>query len=148
LRLLCIDMTRPLNPWEAQQLAANPSGPRLVVLTKSDGQSHMHSPPGAVVTSALADTGLDALRRAIREALSELAHGESAAFASASRCAESLRAAADSLARAGQLNETRSGEELVGSELRLALDELGKVVGAVYTDDILDRVFSRFCIGK
>jgi tRNA modification GTPase len=148
LRLLCIDMTRPLNPWEAQQLAANPSGPRLVVLTKSDGQSHMHSPPGAVVTSALADTGLDALRRAIREALSELAHGESAAFASASRCAESLRAAADSLARAGQLNETRSGEELVGSELRLALDELGKVVGTVYTDDILDRVFSRFCIGK
>jgi tRNA modification GTPase len=39
-------------------------------------------------------------------------------------------------------------EELIALELRLALDELGKVAGAVYTDDILDRVFSRFCIGK
>ncbi len=148
LRLLCLDMTRPLNPWEEQQLAANPAGQRLVVLTKSDGQHRLTAPPGAMETSALTDAGLGSLRHAIRDALSELAHGESAAFGSASRCAESLRAAAESLARAGQLNETRAGEELIGSELRLALDELGRVVGAVYTDDILDRVFSRFCIGK
>ena len=40
------------------------------------------------------------------------------------------------------------GEELVALELRLAIDELGKVVGAVVTDDILDRIFQRFCIGK
>ena len=33
-------------------------------------------------------------------------------------------------------------------ELRAALDELGALVGAVYTDDLLDRIFSRFCIGK
>ena len=42
----------------------------------------------------------------------------------------------------------RRGEELIAAEIRLALADLGKVVGAVYTDDILDRVFSRFCIGK
>ena len=40
------------------------------------------------------------------------------------------------------------GEELVAFDLRLAVDELGKVVGAVVTDDILDRIFRRFCIGK
>jgi tRNA modification GTPase len=40
------------------------------------------------------------------------------------------------------------GEELVAADVRNALDELGKVVGAVYTDDVLDRIFSRFCIGK
>jgi tRNA modification GTPase len=28
------------------------------------------------------------------------------------------------------------------------LNELGKVAGAVYTEDVLDRIFSRFCIGK
>jgi len=33
-------------------------------------------------------------------------------------------------------------------ELRAALHELGKVVGTVYTDDLLDRIFSTFCIGK
>ena len=40
------------------------------------------------------------------------------------------------------------GEELVALDLRLALDDLGKVVGAVVTDDILDRICQRFCIGK
>jgi tRNA modification GTPase len=38
--------------------------------------------------------------------------------------------------------------ELVALELRAALDELGAMTGAVYTDDLLDRIFSRFCIGK
>ena len=33
-------------------------------------------------------------------------------------------------------------------ELRLALEQLGTLVGAVYTDDLLDRIFSQFCIGK
>ena len=40
------------------------------------------------------------------------------------------------------------GNELIAVELRTALHELGKVVGAVYTDDLLDRIFSKFCIGK
>ncbi len=38
--------------------------------------------------------------------------------------------------------------ELLALELRLALDEIGAMVGVVYTDDLLDRIFSRFCIGK
>jgi tRNA modification GTPase len=38
--------------------------------------------------------------------------------------------------------------EMVALELRLALDQIGEMVGAVYTDDLLDRIFSRFCIGK
>lgn len=42
----------------------------------------------------------------------------------------------------------RGGEELIAAEIRAALDELGLVVGAVFTDDLLDRIFSRFCIGK
>ena len=38
--------------------------------------------------------------------------------------------------------------EVLALELRSALEELGAIVGAVYTDDLLDRIFSRFCIGK
>jgi tRNA modification GTPase len=36
----------------------------------------------------------------------------------------------------------------VALALRGALDQLGEMVGAVYTNDLLDRIFSRFCIGK
>jgi tRNA modification GTPase len=52
------------------------------------------------------------------------------------------------ITRAEEAVAAKAGEELVAAELRLALDELGRVVGAVYTDDVLDRIFSRFCIGK
>ena len=36
----------------------------------------------------------------------------------------------------------------LSAEERGALEALGAMVGAVYTEDLLDRVFSRFCIGK
>ena len=42
----------------------------------------------------------------------------------------------------------RGADELFAAEIRAALDALGEVVGAVCTDDVLDRVFSQFCIGK
>ncbi len=83
----------------------------------------------------------------IAATLARLDRNESSAPLTAERCAESLRAAQTALARA-QAENTAGHEELVAAELRHALAELGKVVGAVYTDDILDRVFSRFCIGK
>ncbi|MDV5122070.1 MAG: hypothetical protein R2549_08440, partial [Candidatus Scalindua sp.] len=40
------------------------------------------------------------------------------------------------------------GYELVAIDLRKALDTIGEVTGEVLTDDILDRIFSEFCIGK
>jgi tRNA modification GTPase len=38
--------------------------------------------------------------------------------------------------------------ELLALALRAALDRIGEMAGAVYTNDLLDRIFSRFCIGK
>jgi tRNA modification GTPase len=64
------------------------------------------------------------------------------------RCAESLERACEAISRAAQANDAAAGDELVAAEVRLALEELGKTVGAVYTEDLLDRIFSRFCIGK
>ena len=38
--------------------------------------------------------------------------------------------------------------EIIGEELRIAVDRIGQITGQVYTDDILDNIFSKFCIGK
>jgi tRNA modification GTPase len=38
--------------------------------------------------------------------------------------------------------------ELLALALRAALDQIGEMAGTVYTNDLLDRIFSRFCIGK
>jgi len=66
----------------------------------------------------------------------------------AARAADSLRGATEALERALALARHEPDQELLAVEVREALAELGKITGAVYTDDILDRIFSKFCIGK
>jgi tRNA modification GTPase len=148
VRLLCLDSTRPLNDWERRRLAA--SAGDVIVLTKGDGPKAIGTELSRpVTTSARTGEGLVELRRRVREAAEASSPSDGPVIAAtATRCRESLRQAAESLERAGALARTRAGEELVAAETRVALDELGKVIGAVYTDDVLDRIFSRFCIGK
>ena len=38
--------------------------------------------------------------------------------------------------------------ELVAMDLRIAADALGEITGAITTDEILERIFAEFCIGK
>lgn len=66
----------------------------------------------------------------------------------AARCRESLGHCREALNRAASAAQSRLGDEIVALELRESLEHLGRVLGTVYTDDILDRIFSRFCIGK
>lgn len=66
----------------------------------------------------------------------------------AARCRESLATAAASLESARSAAEAGLGDEIIALEFREALEHLGRILGAVYTDDILDRIFSKFCIGK
>ena len=74
--------------------------------------------------------------------------GGTAVATTAARCEASLREADESLRRALHLAEESLGEELVAAELRLALEAIGKVAGTVYTEEILEQVFCRFCVGK
>jgi len=148
LRLLCLDSTRELNAEEGEQLAATSGGPRLIVLTKCDCPRRMNAPASAIETSAHSGLGLARLRHVIGQVLIEQTRARPGSHLTADRCGESLRRSAEALVRAAEINRSRVGQELVASELRVALDELSSVVGATYTDDILDRVFSRFCIGK
>jgi tRNA modification GTPase len=53
-----------------------------------------------------------------------------------------------SLSRAYQLNEQNLSPEFIALDLQRALEELGSLIGTTTSEDVLDRVFSRFCIGK
>jgi tRNA modification GTPase len=93
--------------------------------------------------------GLDRLVATIAERLGEQRRGSRQFVDStAARSRSSLIRARDSLRRAHESAAAGLGDELTSLEIRDALDALGEIVGAVYTDDLLDRVFSRFCIGK
>ena len=121
----------------------------IVAWTKVDLARPGEAIPGAIATSSATGEGLDALRAAIRAALIDASTtGGEVVAATAVRCRRSLSRTARCLKRARKLACANESEELVAAELRAALEELGSVVGAVYSDDILDRIFSRFCIGK
>jgi tRNA modification GTPase len=148
IQLLCLDATRPLTADEKALLAQPSAAERIVVFTKTD-QLRL-APPlrDAVETSSRTGAGLDRLRERLGTAARAGATQTGIVAVTAVRCEESLRQAAGALAEARDLAETAAGDELVAAELRGALHHLGEVAGVVYTDDILDRVFSRFCIGK
>jgi tRNA modification GTPase len=59
-----------------------------------------------------------------------------------------LRRALESCERARQALHQRMGPEYVAVDLKDALHALGEVIGAVDVEQILDSVFSQFCIGK
>jgi tRNA modification GTPase len=126
------------------------------VLTKADtlpiGFVPTEDPKGMsiVLTSSLLGQGLEELCAAFGRLLTNDKATErgSVVAATAVRCGKSIQSAENSLKRAAELVVTRGGNELVAVELRAALDEIGGVVGAVYTNDLLDRIFGTFCIGK
>jgi len=147
LLVLCLDASREASGGASNDLPLPATSP-LIVWTKCDLKSPRQPLEGAIATSSRTGLGLNLLREAIAQRLN-LAAGEGGAVVStAARCRESLALARAALARASAAAGANLGQELIAAEVRLALDELGQVVGAVYTEDLLDRVFSRFCIGK
>ena len=100
----------------------------------------------------LPDGGIAALEAALLEA----ALSRNGAFAGAGqeflvtreRHRNLLETASAELSEAQSVLAAGDAPEFAEVNLRAAYDALGEIVGAVYTDDILDRIFSEFCIGK
>lgn len=150
LELLCLDANRTLSAWERAAVEQATATPRLVVWTKIDRATNPQADPwGDAWTSSRTGAGVPQLRELIatRLAAAPISTGQ-VAITTSQRCRHSLELAAERVAQAQQLWSRGETPELVAWELRETLSELGQVVGAVYTEDLLDRVFSRFCIGK
>lgn len=126
----------------------------LGVITKADmcGTQAPQSIPADhqwLSVSSLTGTGLTELKAAVADRLRSEGSGEADILGStAARCRDSLQGAIAALTRAADLAENGGGDEFLATDVREALDELGRITGALYTDDLLDRIFSKFCIGK
>jgi tRNA modification GTPase len=142
LLLLCVEAGCSFGEAE-KALLRRQDVPAVAVTTKAD----LAAPAADLLaTSALTGAGLEALR----DLLAERARSrpQPALAPSLSRCRHHVDACLEHLRRAHATVLFEDPPELLALELRAALDELGEMVGAVYTDDLLDRIFSRFCIGK
>ncbi len=149
----CLDSTEPAARAEIDDFAAdNFEKPSLLAVTKIDllaEQPSLPADPRIVACSSRVGVGLTELATAVAKAIGRANVEFGGAVAStAARCVDSLHRAQESLESAVALVRQGGGEELIAVDIRSALQELGRVVGVVYTDDVLDRIFSQFCIGK
>lgn len=96
--------------------------------------------------SAKTGEGLDALKAAIAERLAaQAARGDEESGADVTtRQKELLVRAAEALVRAASAADLA----VAANEVRTAASEIGRIVGKTYSDDLLDALFSRFCVGK
>jgi len=107
---------------------------------------HVHR---SFTLSAQTGEGIAEFRNALVDAIEQWQHNSlDVVPMTGVRCKSALAQASESLAHARQATLDSAGEEIIAGELRLALDELGEVAGTVANNDILDALFSRFCIGK
>ena len=123
----------------------SPASPRvggsLLVATKADIGP---GPDGSIATSAATGEGLEGLRWRIVESIqARETHGDAPLGA---RARDELATAAEALSAAAETLPVAA--ELAAAELRRAVDALGRIVGQEVGDDVLDRIFRRFCIGK
>ena len=72
--------------------------------------------------------------------------GGEAALVSRARHRALLTETVEALERAGQRVE--EGDEIIAEELRIAIHALGRLLGRVDVEEILDSIFREFCIGK
>jgi tRNA modification GTPase len=98
----------------------------------------------AVLTSCRTGEGIDNLREALERLVLGEVERHPDALALSVRQRDALSRAADSLRRALEVE----GEELLAEDLREALTALGEITGETLTEEILDRIFERFCVGK
>lgn len=122
------------------------------------GQSSGGGPPVRIVelsggpplpVSSRTGRGLDELCEWLHRVGGEVQSGNGDAVVStALRCADSIDHARTGLAAAQAACCAGEGDELLAEHLRGVIDALGQIVGAVYTEELLGNIFSRFCVGK
>jgi tRNA modification GTPase len=106
--------------------------------------------PAGIATiwlSALTGEGVDTLATHLKACMGFDSGGTDALSARARHLEALTRVDAHLLQAAGQLAAGRA-PELVAEELKRAQQALGEIVGADSSDELLGRIFARFCIGK
>ena len=159
LALWVVDASAPLALDDRRVAGALAGKPVLVALNKSDRPGALGAgdvepllngaPRRIVSVSAISGAGLDALRAALAELLGAGADagGMSAAVGNL-RHAEALERTRAALGRAARAAAEGLPGEIVALELREALSALGEVTGRSVSEDLLERIFTKFCVGK
>lgn len=158
LILYVVDGSAPVDAAEREDLSKLPADGTVVVVNKAD---LVTCAAPAQVAEALATAvatpvvrcstkepaGVQEVVRALREKI-EAAAGQHTGVTINQRHLVELGRAQAALEEAGSLLGTTEQLVLAATPLRAAAEALGRTTGRVYSDDLLDTIFVRFCVGK
>ncbi len=156
LVLFILDASQHLQSQDKQLYEECREKPLILVLNKIDLQAKVtknelkmlgFSAP-TVSYSCLEEKGLEELRQEIFRFIVQGIEIPQEAAVSTVRQKTLLEEALADSKRAREACKKRLSSEFIASDVRQALDRLGMLVGEIVTDDVLEVLFSKFCIGK
>ena len=145
ITLVVVDIAAGLSPEDEVLIAR--AGRALVVANKID-LPHATAPEGALLVSALTGAGIAGLQHAILRAITPDGITQEAGFITSIRHEQLLRESQEALDAARNAVLLGIPHEMVLLDLYAALRPVDAITGATTADDILNRIFSTFCIGK
>ncbi len=154
LVLHVLDASRPVSKSELQLAREYEGKIAVLVINKIDLPRKLTVPAtlahrDSVEVSATTGLGLEKLKDKIEQlAWSGRVGTADVDVAINERQADAIRRAIPALASAIEEMKRDAPLEIVSQQLRIGLDAIGEIVGKTATDDILDKIFSTFCIGK
>ena len=164
LVLALFDGAQPLAAEDEEILSLVAGRPALLLLTKSDlppvttGEKlraayakcagEDAAAPTILAISAREEQGLSALAAAIGDFAGTGSGLEEGSFVSDERSAALLRAADAQLGAALKTIGAGLSVDFISIDLRAAWEKLGEITGETVGEDIIDEIFSKFCIGK
>lgn len=146
--LAVFDLSQPLDETDRELLnKAHASGQGIAVGNKCDLAQRADEAGDFTPVSAVTGKGIDDLRRAIRDKAAP-AREQEGAFITSLRHEKLLRESLGALENARTAIGNQIPHEMLLLDLYSALRPIDAVTGATTVDDILNNIFSTFCIGK
>lgn len=153
LVLHIIDASENLHNDDLKFLCEAITARRIVVYNKTDLPRQLtratDAGNSAVEISCTTGEGIEALKESIRETVwTGSVQPEMVEVMINSRHQAALQRARESLSHTLEAMKSELSLELVAMDLRMAANAVGEIVGKTTTEDLLDAIFSQFCIGK
>lgn len=158
LILALFDASRPLDEEDAEILKLVKGRDAILLLNKDDLtpvvtpdtlHERVKKEVPVITISTRTKDGLEALTQEItKKVYAGTQAGEEGSFVTDARQAEVLRQADEHLAAAIRTIEDDMGLDFISIDLRSAWEKLGELTGETVGEDIINEIFSKFCIGK
>jgi tRNA modification GTPase len=150
LAIVVTDLSQGATAEDEELIArAQRQGRFLIAGNKCDLRRTGNEPAGTIAVSALTGEGIEQLRQAVLEAVAPKgAFEQETGFITSLRHEQLLRESTEYLEKARGAVEAGIPHEMLLLDLYSALRPIDAITGATTADDILNRIFSTFCIGK